>query len=129
MVLKFHPAPRFTKRPERVNVAMARLIPVAKLYSQFERCPRLAHELRLVDPEHVVEDFDMRQRRLADADGSDLIRFDQGDRVVFCTELPPDAGRAHPPGRTAAHDDDAVRPRSIVMPGGFAHMRQNLTRT
>src|ERR1700681_2734016 len=110
MVLKFHPAPGFTKCPEWVNVAIALPVPIAKLYPQFERCPRLAHELRLVDSEHVVEDLDMRQRGLADADNADLVGFNEGNGVVFCSQLTADAGRTHPPGRTAAHNDDAERP-------------------
>src|SRR5271156_5640224 len=100
MVLKFRSAPGFTKCPERVNVAITRLIPVAKLNPQFERCPGLAHELRLVDSEHVVEDFDVRQRRLADADNSNLIGFNERNGIVFRPELTPDAGSAHPAGRT-----------------------------
>src|ERR1700680_4770104 len=83
MVLKFHPAPGFTKGPERMNVAITRLIPVAKLDSQFERCPGLAHEMRLIDPEHVVEDLDMRQRRLTVADRSVLIGLSQGNAVFL----------------------------------------------
>src|SRR6202167_399018 len=121
MVLKFHPAPGFTKGPERVNVAIARLVPVAKLNPQFKSCPRLAHELRLIDTEHVVEDLDMRQRRLTDADRSDVIRFDEGNAVVFGLESTPDAGGAHPPRGTPAHDDDSERRRLIVTPNRFAH--------
>src|SRR5229473_2547619 len=109
MLLKFHPVPGFTKRHERVNVAMTRSIPVAKLYPQVERCPRLANELRLVDPEHVVEDLDMRQRSLADADDSNLIGFNEGNGVVVRPKLTPDAGSAHPARRASAHDDNAER--------------------
>ncbi len=108
-MLKFHPAPGFAKRPEGVNVAIARAIPVAKLYPQFERCPRLAHELRLVDPEHVVEDLDVRQRGLTDADNSNLIGFNEGNGVVVRPKLTPDAGSAHPARRASAHDDHAER--------------------
>src|ERR1700721_605827 len=99
MVLKFHPAPGFTKCPKRVNVAITRLIPVAKLNPQFERCPGLAHELRFVDPEHVVEDLDMRQGRLTDADGSNLVGLNERNAVLICPKLTPDGGGAHPPPR------------------------------
>src|ERR1700690_4128326 len=121
MVLKFHPAPGFTERPERMNVAITRLIPVAKLYPQFERCPGLAHELRLIEAEHVVEDLDMRQRRFTAPDGSDVIGFDEGNAVIFALESTPDPCGAHPPRRTPAHDDDSERRRRIVIPNRFAH--------
>src|ERR1700723_283361 len=121
MVLKFHAAPGFTKRPERVNVAIARLVPAAKLYPQFKCCPGLAHEMRFIDTEHVVEDLDMRQRRLTDADRSDIIGFEGGNAVVCGLESPPDAGGPHPPRRTPAHDDDSERRRSTVIPNRFAH--------
>src|SRR5580692_6764881 len=121
MMLKFHPAPGFTKRPERVNVATTRLVPVAKLYPQFKSCPGLAHEMRLIDTEHVVENLDMRQRRLTDADRSDVIGFDEGNAVVLGLESTTDAGGAHPPRRTPAHDDDSEGRRRIVIPNRFAH--------
>src|ERR1700704_4218993 len=109
MVLKFHAPPGFPKRAERVNVAITRPIPVAKLYPQFERCPRRAHELRFVDTEHVVENLDMRQRGFTDADSSNLIGFDERNAVVFCPKSTPDGGGAHPPSRAAANNDDAQR--------------------
>src|SRR5580658_6302445 len=121
MVLKFHAPPGFPERSEGVNVTVTGLIPVAKLYPQFERCPRLAHELRFVDPEHVVEDLDMRQRGLADADRADLVGFDPRHAVSFGAKWAPDAGGAHPPRRTPAHDDDSDRRRPIVIPNRFAH--------
>src|SRR5258708_5769724 len=118
MVLKFHASPGFPKRPEWVNVALTWPIPVAKLYPHFERCPRRAHELRFVDPEHVVEDLDMRQGGFTDADSSNLIGFDERNAVVFCPKLTPDGSGAHPPSRAAANDDDAQRLGSIVhIPG------------
>src|SRR5258708_2767208 len=97
MVLKFHTAPRFTKRPEGVNVPVARLIPVAKLNSQFECRAGLAHELRLVHPEHVVECLDVRQRSLTYADSADVIGFNEGNGVVVGSNLTPHAPRPHPP--------------------------------
>src|SRR5882757_1548553 len=109
MMLKLHSAPRFTKRTEGVYVAVAWLIPVAKLNPQFECRAGLAHELRLVDSEHVVEALDVRQRSLTDADSADVIGFNEGNGVVVGSNLTPDAGGAHPPGRTAPHDNHAER--------------------
>src|ERR1700722_7941258 len=121
MMLKFHSAPGFAKGAERVNVAIARLIPVAKLDPQFERCPGLAHEVRLVDPEHVVEGLDMRQGGFTDADGSDVIGFNQSNSVVFGLEPTPEAGGAHPTRRTPTPDDNSERRRPIFIPNGRAH--------
>src|SRR6266702_6414790 len=101
VVLEFHPAPRLTKRSEWVDVAVARPVPLAKLYPQLECCPGRAHELRLVDAEHIVEYLDVWQRRLPDADGSNLIGFNERNAVVFRHELLPDAGGGHPSGRAA----------------------------
>src|SRR5258708_12853716 len=109
MMLKFHTAPRFTKRPEGVNVAVARLIPVAKLNSQFECRAGLAHELRLVHPEHVVECLDVRQRSLTYAASPHVIGFNERNGVVVASNLTPGAGGAHPPGRTAPHDTHPER--------------------
>jgi hypothetical protein len=92
-----------------VNVAVAWLIPVAKLNPQFECRAGLAHELRLVDSEHVVEGLDVRQRSLTDADSSDLIGFNKRNGVIVGPNLTPDAGGAHPAGRTASHDYHAER--------------------
>src|ERR1700761_8300573 len=110
MMLEFHTAPGLTKRPERVYVPIARPVPVAKLNPQFERCPGLTHELRLIQTEHVVKALDLRQRRFADPDSSNLVGFNERNSIVFRTEFTPDAGCTHPAGRAAAHNDDAERP-------------------
>src|SRR4029077_4767540 len=109
VVLEFHSTPRLAKRPERMDVAIAGAIPIAKLYPHLEGRPGRTHEMRLVDAEPVVEYLDVRQRRLTDADRSDLIGFDERNAVILRPELVPDPGGAHPSGRPATHDDDAQR--------------------
>src|SRR4029077_16682066 len=64
VVLEFHSTPRLAKRPERMDVAIAGAIPIAKLYPHLEGRPGRTHEMRLVDAEPVVEYLDVRQRRL-----------------------------------------------------------------
>src|SRR5882724_11818113 len=90
MVLKLHPSPRLTEGPERVNIPISGAVPAAKLDSQLECRPGLAHKVRLVDPEHVVEHFDVRERGLPDADRSNLVGFNKRNRVVLGRELVPD---------------------------------------
>src|SRR4051794_32608629 len=108
-MLELHSAPGLAKRAKGMDVAIARSIPIAKLDPQLECCPGRAHELRLVDPEDVIEYFDVRQSRLANTDGPDLVRLNQRDRVVRGRKLPPDSSRTHPSSRAAAHNDDAQR--------------------
>src|SRR5882757_1717571 len=109
MVLKFHAAPGLAKGPEGVDVTITWPVPIAELNPQLERRTGLAHELRLVDPEHVVESLDVWQRRLPDADSPNLIGFDERNVVVLRPELMPQPGSGHPPGRAAADNDNAQR--------------------
>ena len=113
-MLELYASPRFAKGSEWVYVAITRSIPIAKLDPQLECCPGRAHELRLIDPEQVVEHFDVRQRRLADPDSPDLVRLNQRDSVVRSRKLPPDSSRTHPSSRAAANNDDAQRLRWML---------------
>jgi hypothetical protein len=47
---------------------MARLEPVDELDAELERAPGRAEERVFVEPERVVEQMDLRDRRLADPD-------------------------------------------------------------
>src|SRR5258708_1282698 len=107
MMLELDPAPRFAEGAERVDVTIARAIPVAKLDPELERRPGGAHELRLVEAEHVIELLDMRQGGFADANDANLIRFDQYDAVKVTRKTVNQGGRGHPPGRATAQDHDA----------------------
>src|SRR5690606_4040724 len=90
------------------DIARAGTQPVDEFDAELDGAAGLAHELGLVDAEHNVEAFDMRQRRLADTDGADLVALDQGDVVIDRRQQACEARRAHPAGSAAAEDHDAI---------------------
>src|SRR3546814_13176152 len=62
---------------ERMHITLADRAPVDEFDPRLERALRCRDELVLVDPEHLVEAEDRRNRRFAHADRADLRRFDQ----------------------------------------------------
>jgi hypothetical protein len=58
-----------------VHVALAQAAPVHELDAELEAALGLAHEVRFVDADHLVEALDHRDGRLADADDADLVRL------------------------------------------------------
>ena len=64
---------------ERMDVVVARPRPVAELDAELVGRVGRADEIMLVEAEHGVEQVDLRDRRFADADDADLVRFDQLD--------------------------------------------------
>src|SRR3546814_2614839 len=68
-----------------------------------------ADELVLVDAEQRVEQADLRNRRLADADGADRLALDQLDlEAGKGAHDARDRGGRHPARGAAADDDDAA---------------------
>ena len=90
---------------EAVDVLVAYCAPVFELDAQLERRLRGAHEILLVDPEQLVKRAEQRDRGLADADGTDLIRLDERDIEILAQQLA-ERGCGHPAGRAAADDHD-----------------------
>ena len=58
-----------------------------------------------VDPEHLVEGADWRDRCLSHPNRADLFTFDQGDFAAL-GKIGRESRRRHPPGRAAADDQD-----------------------
>src|SRR4051794_28678748 len=91
---------------ERVDVAVAPPRPVDELDAELERRLRFADEFVFIDSEQAIEVEQRRYGRLANADGADLFRFNQGDRHSSGNQLRKRRSR-HPPRSAAADDDDA----------------------
>src|SRR5690349_1321849 len=89
-----------------MNIAFAGAIPATKLDAELEGSLCLAHELRFVDLEQLVEVAQRGQRGLADPHGADVIGLDEREAVTLGMQDLRARGRAHPAGRTAADDDD-----------------------
>src|SRR6185437_16469199 len=89
-----------------MEVALPDRAPVHELDARLEGATGRAQELVLVDVEHAVEAEDRRDRRLANSDGADRIRFDQGDSPPAVVEKSRERGRRHPSGGAPADDHD-----------------------
>ena len=104
---------------EGVNVAAVGAAPADELDAELVRRLRRPHEGVLVDAQHGVDELQLGDRRLTDADDADLVRLDQRDRIVARRQQPRAKRGGHPPRRAAADDDDAVALRTAGFP--FAH--------
>src|SRR5204863_123521 len=78
----------------------------------------------LVQPQHLVEGLDGRDRRLSDADRADLFGFDQRDLCIAIVEQPGEGGGRHPAGGAAADDHDLSD--RMVRDGRLAHRARRL---
>ena len=89
-----------------MDVAVAEARPVDELDAELERGLGLGHELALVDADALVEEADVRHRRLAHADDADLARLDEPDPALRWPEHRGESGGRHPAGGTTTDDDD-----------------------
>ena len=68
-----------TDRSERVEIGFANPAPVHELDAQLEGAVCLLEEFGLGNAQHGIEVYDVRDGRLANTDGADLIGFHQSD--------------------------------------------------
>src|SRR5258706_9778884 len=106
MVLKFNAAPRFPEGTEGMQVGIARAVPIPELDPELKGGARRLHEARLLHADQFIEHLEVRQRGLAHADRTDLVRFDQRDCVVLAWQARGERGGRHPPGGATAEDRD-----------------------
>ena len=79
--------------------------PVDEFNAELERAICLSHECRFIDSEPLIEKSNRRNRRFADADGSDGFGFDEGD-VAGLAEIIGERRGRHPSRGSAADNDD-----------------------
>src|SRR3546814_3689791 len=79
MVVKLDPEHVEAVEAEGMDIAMAGTDPVDEFDPELVGRVGFADELVLVDAEQRVEQADLRNRRLADADGADRLALDQLD--------------------------------------------------
>src|SRR5947199_8874215 len=65
---------------ERVDIGLVRLAPPIKGDAKLVSAAGCRQELGFIEPKRLVEQSDRRDRRFADADDADLVRFDEGHR-------------------------------------------------
>jgi hypothetical protein len=108
-----------------MQVAVLRPAPADEFDAELEAGLRLADEIVLVDAERAVEQADLRNRGLADADDADFVGLDQADRDALAEYLGQCGGR-HPTRGAAADDDDFAYPlmRHVLPRSAWNHRTQ-----
>src|SRR5215211_364518 len=91
---------------EAVDIALARRAPVDELDAQLERRLGLADHFQRVDAGEREVVADVRDRRLADPDGPNLFRLDQGD--LDLAKPLRQYGGCHPAGGPPADDSHSA---------------------
>ncbi len=91
---------------EGMEVAAAIAVPVDEFDAELERRLGMPDQVGLVDTGQVVEPVDRRNGRFADADGADLVRFDELDIELMGDIDLGERRDGHPAGGAAADDND-----------------------
>ena len=104
---------------EWVDVAFTDPAEILEVDAQLIRRMGRLHERGLVDAELFDEPANVRQRRFADADDADILALDQRDGDQRSEQLG-ERARAHPPGGSAAEDDDAGLGRMLTHRGTYS---------
>src|SRR5687768_8938928 len=95
-----------------MDVAIAQALPIDELDAELERALRVADELVFIEAQQRIERQQRRNRRFANTDRADLLRFDQPYGYAGVLDQTRQPRRAHPSGSTAAYDHNfSHRPR------------------
>src|SRR5258707_1262617 len=84
---------------QSMKKAVSALAPADEINADLDGGTGLAHEIRLIDTEAVIEHLYMRESGFADTDRSDLIRFDEGEIVGGRRQQAGQSGGGHPTRR------------------------------
>jgi len=118
--MKIRRCERRPDRAERVKIPVPEPGPVDELDAELEGRAGAADEFVFIEPEQLMEQHQRRNRGLTDPDCPDLGRLDHLDRAPLL-ERACETRRGHPPGRTAADDDDLAN--------RIAHARSRSTKS
>src|SRR3954466_895121 len=92
---------------ERMEIAVADIEPINELDPEFEGRLRRAKEFSFFDAQRSVERQDGRNRSFANTYRSNLVGFDQRDRILAARQGARQRSGTHPTGCTTACDDDS----------------------
>src|SRR3546814_1199302 len=93
---------------ERMHITLADRAPVDEFDPRLERALRCRDELVLVDPEHLVEAEDRRNRRFAHADRADLRRSAPRHPGAAAVEVASERSGGHPAGGARADEHESL---------------------
>ena len=109
IMMEFQPQHVEAVEAEWMDVAVTEASPVAELDSELVSGIGGANEIALVDLEESVEQVDLRYRGLADADGADLVQFDElNSEIGHGPHDLRNGGCGHPTCGATADDHDLV---------------------
>ena len=113
-VVEFHTAERSAVVPKGMYIRVAKTRPVDELDAQLERGVGLAHEVRLVQTQRLVEEADVRHGGLAHADDADLGGLDQANVALIRAQEARQRGSRHPSTGASTDDDDVADPVFVL---------------
>ena len=97
-----------------MEIAVALAAPIHKFNAQLKRPLRANNKVLLIEPKGAIKDFDGRDGCLTDANGSNLIGFNQGNHTPTPSGIG-NGGRGHPARRPATNDNQALELLALTL--------------